>query len=374
MTRKIISALIALFLCFSLAVSVSAEDTAFSGDEVGYLADMERDLLNKQAKAIWEASGVGIFFVYTTADDIDHYDVSTLVGSMENYFVMIENSACWYTYYGGSAGAYIGAEQEAELRDIYDRADTYIEGVREFLDAAAAYFPQEETAVIHRDNTHFLYDEADILTDAEEAALEGKLADVSGTYNAQIVIYTVPSVEGGDVSRYIDALYDTMGFGYGENHDGVLLLVCMDPRQFWNIGNGFAADAIGNSEIEAIGDAIEGDMSAGNYAAAFEEFADQCVYYLDGYFNGFPFNFGKNLVISLVIGIAAGVIVAFILKAQLKTVHKQNQANAYVKQNSMNITAQSDVYLYRTVSRTKKSSSSGSSGSGGGRSKGGRSF
>jgi len=124
-----------------------------------------------------------------------------------------------------------------------------------------------------------------------------------------------------------------------------------------------------------MGDAFVSDLSEGNYAAAFTEFADQCAYYLDGHLNGFPFNFGKNLLISLVIGIAVGLIVAFILKGQLKTVRNQEQANVYVKQGSMKLTHRSDIYLYRTVSRSKKSSSGSSSGSGGtARSRGGGSF
>ena len=87
---------------------------------------------------------------------------------------------------------------------------------------------------------YFLYDEADLLTDAEETALEQKLADISGTYNAQIVVCTIASIDGSDIDQYDDYVYDTMGFGYGENHDGVMLLVCMDPREYRILSNGFA--------------------------------------------------------------------------------------------------------------------------------------
>lgn len=374
MTRKIISAFLVLILCFSLVLSVSAEDTAFIVDEFGYLADMELDLLNKQAQTIYEETGIGIFFVFTTEDTLGDYDVSRLTGGMEDYFVMIENGEHWDTFSGGSAATYIDTDAEDSLRAGYDRASTYIDGIRDFLVAASELLPQSAASALPETKERFFYDEADLLTDREEVALDAKLADISAAYNAQVVICTVSSVAGGNVERYIDVLYDTMGFGYGANRDGVLMLVCMDPRQFWTIGNGFAHVAIGNDEIDMIGDAIVSDLSNGNYAAAFEEFAEQCAYYLDGHLNGFPFAFGKNLLICLAIGIALGLIVAFVLKAQLKTVRRQDRANAYVKQNSMKLTAQSDVYLYRTVSRTPKSSG-GSSGSGSsGRSKGGRSF
>ena len=75
------------------------------------------------------------------------------------------------------------------------------------------------------------------------------------------------------------------------------------------------------------------------------------------------------------IGIAAGLLVVFILKGQLTSVRKQNQAAAYIKQGSMNVTVRRDTFMYRNVTRTKKETSSSSSGSGGGsRNVGGGSF
>lgn len=374
MTRKIVSALLALILFAALPLSVSAESRSidFVVDEIGYLAGAEVDLLNKQAAAIYEECGVGIFFVYTTADDLENYDIDALLGGIRDYVIMLENADSWFTFYGGR-GEEIDPATEEKLRAVYDRADTYIEGVSDFLDAAADPFaPVIDTSDAE---AYFLYDEADLLTDGEEAALEKKLADVSGTYSAQILVCTIASMDGADIDRFIDHLYDTMGFGYGEDRDGVLLLVCMDPREYRILSNGFAGVAIDGDAIDKMGGAFVSDLSKGNYAAAFTQFADQCAYYLEGHLNGFPFNVGKNLLISLAIGIAVGVIVAFILKSQLKTVRKQDRANAYVKKNSMDLTHQSDIYLYRTVSRTRRSSSDSASGSGGtARSKGGGSF
>lgn len=221
----------------------------------------------------------------------------------------------------------------------------------------------------------FVFDEADLLSDAEEAALAQKLADVSETYQAQILVYTVAATEGGDAEWLLNHLYDSKSFGYGQARNGVMILLCMDLREYRILSNGYAADAIGGYEIDAIGEAIVSDLSDGNYGAAFTEFADQCAYYLDGYLNGFPFNFGKNLLIALVIGIVIGLIVASVLKGQLKSVRKQNQANVYVRSGSMQLTTQRDLFLYRDVTRTKKESSSSSgSKSGSSRSTGGGKF
>lgn len=228
------------------------------------------------------------------------------------------------------------------------------------------------------DGVYFLYDEADLLTASEEAALTRKLADVSQTYQAQLVICTIASMDGGDVDFFLDYLYDSMGFGYGQRHDGVLLLVCMDPREYRILSNGYAGVAIDPYDIEAIGEAIVSDLSDGDYAEAFQEFADRCAYYLDGYLYGFPFDFGGNLMICLIIGIVAGLIVAFILKGQLKTVRRQAGARAYVKPGSMQVTVHNDLFLYRNVTRVKRETSSSSGGgsrsSGSARSRGGGSF
>lgn len=221
----------------------------------------------------------------------------------------------------------------------------------------------------------FVYDDAGLLTDGERGELSAKLALLSDTYDAQIVVATVASVEGGDVDNYLEYVYDTMGFGYGENFDGVLLLVCMDPREYRILSNGYCGTAINTGAIDAIGDAIVDDLSDGNYADAFASFADKCEYYLDGHLNGFPFNYGMNLAIALVIGVIIGQITGKVLDGQLKTVRKQDRAQNYVKSGSMNLTEQQDVFLYSDVQRTKKDTDSDSRSSGGSsRSTGGGSF
>ena len=344
-------------------------------DEFGNLADGEVTELNEYAAYLYDTCGVGIFYVYTYADPLDTYDITSLTGGMEDYVIMMENESSWGVFKGG-----LGEENdiagEDDLRAVYDAEETYVDGVGEFLNAAALYFPQiadtPEGDVLNVEE-YLVYDEAELLNDPDELALEEKLADLSSKYDAQIVVCTIESMDGGDIDGFLGYLYDEMGFGYGENHDGVLLLVCMDPREYRILSNGFAGEAIDSGDIDSIGDVIVSDLSDGNYAEAFEAFADQCDYYLDGYQNGFPFKAGKNLAICLIIGLAAGVVVAFVLKGQLKTVRKQNQANVYVKPGSMQVTVRNDFFLYRDVTRTKKESSNSSSG-GSSRSSGGGSF
>ena len=225
-------------------------------------------------------------------------------------------------------------------------------------------------------NSLLIRDDAQLLSKSEANALHSQLQRISQQYNAEIRIVTISSANGGDIDNLLNDLYDDSGYGYGENHDGVLLLVCMNPREYRILSNGFAADAITSSYIDAIGDAIVSDLSDGNYADAFAAFAEQCQYYLDGHINGFPFDWTTNLLTALGIGLLIGIIVASVLKAQLKSVRMQAQANAYVKPGSLQITQAGDYFMYRNVVRTEKPQNQSSSGGRGGSSRntGGGSF
>lgn len=220
-----------------------------------------------------------------------------------------------------------------------------------------------------------VYDDADLLTAQEEQALEALLRQVSDAHNAQIIVGTVDSTENGDADYMVEALYDGMEFGYGSTRSGVFLLVCMDIREYRILSNGLAGDAIGGRQIDDISDAIVSDLSGGDYADAFTVFAKRCDYYLEGYQNGYPFEFGKFLLIALAVGLTAGLITVLIMKSQLKSVRQQHQANVYVKSGSLHLTRSSDIYLYRNVTRTRRQTSSSSgSGSGGSRHIGGGRF
>lgn len=233
------------------------------------------------------------------------------------------------------------------------------------LSMAVAAVSAEELLVV---------DDANLLTDEQERSLNRRLEEISHTYNAQILVMTLNSAEGG-IDYFVEYAYDSMGLGYGANHDGVLLMICMDSREYRILSNGFAAAAIESYDIDAISEEIVPDLSDGDYAQAFERFADECAYYLDGYLNGFPFDAGEKLAIALIIGIVAGLIAVLIMKGQLKSVRPQNQANVYIKDGSMHLTHSSDLFLYRNVTRTAipKNNSSGS-GSGSSRNVGGGRF
>ena len=222
-----------------------------------------------------------------------------------------------------------------------------------------------EIALIEDGNC--VYDEANLLTASEEDEIAEVLEDVSAAYETQLVIVTVPELDSS-IDYFAEGLYDTMGFGYGDSYDGVLLIVCMDPAECSILCNGSAANIITPDTRDQILDAVASYLSDGDYADAFLTFAEECEYYLDGSSansaaSPYPdngtrerseFTFGSTLLFSMVVGIVAGLIVVAILAGQLKSVKKQNQARDYVKAGSMRLTERSDIFLYRNVSRTRR--------------------
>ena len=219
----------------------------------------------------------------------------------------------------------------------------------------------------------WVVDGANILSQTERNALSQQLSQLSQTYQTEIRIFTTSSTADTNVERYAEDIFDDNQLGYGDDHSGILLLLCMDIREFCIFTNGAANDAIGSWEIEKICDTIVSDMSDGNYYAALDTFLDQCDYYLDGHINGFPFETGKSLLIAFAVAFVIALIITGVWKAQLKSVRKQHAANVYVRKDSMHLTAQKDFFLYKEVNRTRKETTS-SSGSGSSRSSGSRKF
>lgn len=375
MKRTIISLLLVVMLCMSLAISASAAYVDFIIDSQAVLTDDERTSLNDMAAEIFEDTGVGVYYVYVYGSaSVTDYNVHGLVREVtDDYYVMVENDDSWY-YFAGGTGEQLDTDA---LREAYDNTETYAEGVEAYLAEASlqlTFLDDGSEDGEPAEDDLLVWDEAELLNETEVAQLSSKLESISKKYKAEIRVVTLSSMDGGDIDEFLEYLYDESGFGYGENHDGVLLLVCMDPREYRILSNGFAGEAITSGDIDAIGEAFKSDLSDGNYADAFDTFADKCEYYLDGHINGFPFNTGKSLLICLGIGLVVALIVTGIWKGQLKSVRKQSAANAYVKAGTMQITQSGDFFMYRNVTKTQKQSSSSSGSSGSSRSTGGGSF
>ena len=223
-----------------------------------------------------------------------------------------------------------------------------------------------------------LSDGADLLTDAEERELLATLSRIREAYQVDVIVVTVDSIGEASPDAYVNDLYDSQGYGYGVNQDGVLLMVAMESRDYRVLANGVGADAISDGELDDICDVVASYLGDGDYVGAFGAFAEECEYQINGELNGFPFEWGKNLLIAFGVGFAVALVTVLVMLSQLRSVKPQRGAAVYTKADGMRMTRSSDLFLYRTVSRirreTESSGGGGSRGGGGGRSVGGGKF
>lgn len=222
-----------------------------------------------------------------------------------------------------------------------------------------------------------LIDTCKLLTESEHETLLSKLDEISERRKLDIVIITVSSLDGYDLIRdYADDLYDRFEFGYGEEKDGILLLISMEEenREWWISSSGYGIYAFTDAGIDYIGDKIVSDLSYGDYAAAFDTFADLCDDFITHARTDRPYD-GDLLPaeplslmwipFSIIVGVIIANIVVACMKGNLKTVRSRTTADSYVRDGSMNVTESRDIFLYHTVTKTPKPKpqNGGSSGS-----------
>lgn len=205
-------------------------------------------------------------------------------------------------------------------------------------------------------------DDANLLTETEEATLNAELSKLKSTYNVDVLVVTTFTT--GDLSM------EEYAVAHGAQGDAIVLLIAMEERDWSITGRGIGGGAVDINTIDDIGDVIVPDLSAGNYYDAFHSFAEECGYYLEVHIHGEPFPALKNFVICLIIGVVVALVVTGIMKGQLKSVRPKGSAADYVTPGSLNVTVAREFYLYRTMDRRPKPKSNSSGGGGGSRSSG----
>ena len=220
-------------------------------------------------------------------------------------------------------------------------------------------------------------DSANVLTEDEDNELEASLEELSVRQNFDVVIATIESLESVDydsMEAYADDLYDFCQFGYGADRDGVLLLVSVGDRK-WHISTcGYGITAFTDAGIQYLGEQMTPDMADGDYAAAFRTFVQWSDAYIDAARSGRPYDV-KNLpreplspmylFLALGIGLVLAWVIVGVMKSRLRSVAFKENAASYVREGSMNLTNQRELFLYRDVHRTEHVEEKDSDSSGG---------
>ena len=239
-------------------------------------------------------------------------------------------------------------------------------------------------------DTDRLNDMAGLLTEQQQQDILSRLDEVSQRLQMDLVIVTTDTLGGKTAEAYADDYFDYNGFGFGENWDGALLLISMEPDNrrchISTSGSGiyYFNDALIDRMLDVI---VDEHLAYGEFYEGMGAFPALCELYVGGETDSeflpeqTPPSLLSQLPRWLGIALIAGLVVAAarvgIMKSSMKTVRSQPAANNYLV-GGVNVNRASDLYLYHTVTRHKKESSSGSSthqsSSGRSHGGGGRSF
>ena len=88
--------------------------------------------------------------------------------------------------------------------------------------------------------TGFVVDAANVIPPEQEAALTKRLDDLQKTTGNQLIVATVPDLEGYPIEDYAYRLGRDWKIGSAKDDDGVLLLVAPNERKVW-IATGYGA-------------------------------------------------------------------------------------------------------------------------------------
>ena len=206
-------------------------------------------------------------------------------------------------------------------------------------------------------NVPLMVDQADLLNESEESKLTERLESIQREQQMDIIVVTVPSLQGKSAQDYADDFYD--GNGYGD--DGILLLISMEEREWYISTAGYGITAVTEAGLEYMSEEFVKVLSKGDYYEAFVTYADLSEDFVaqarkgspydKGNLPKAPFKFVRVMIVSLLIGLVVSWIVTGRMKGQLRSVHTKSEATDYIQSGSMKVTRSRDLFLYRNLNR-----------------------
>ncbi len=230
------------------------------------------------------------------------------------------------------------------------------------LRAQAAEILWDEYTVPSSRQKPRLLDNADLLTDSEEALLLDQLDTASNKWNCDIAVLTVDD-HSGPIQDYADDYFDYNGFGADFNENGILFMLSMYDRE-WAISTGGRAqyaftDYGQNYLMEQIG----GDLSDGDYYEALSTYVKVCERLLEMDSEGTALDYGvkepktSSDIFGLILGsLFGGSVVALIpvlkMKSDLKTVKMAANASNYQESGGLKLSRREDRFVRKTLTKT----------------------
>ncbi|MDO4502055.1 MAG: TPM domain-containing protein [Coriobacteriia bacterium] len=269
---------------------------------------------------------------------------------------------------GGTASATNPGSKDPDAPKTGTEIYNEVHGVKTTKDLD--WYPADAYAFkpFHDEKAPRVVDNADLLTDQEEADLKARLKDMRQRLNMDFVFVSDVSSYGLSRELFAQDYYKFNGYGVGEKYDGVIFFVCMEDgnRGFVTAACGNAEGLMTESNLNKLDDRVIDLFKEGRYAEGISKrFTDLDSLYTDGHL---PFNWG-GLGLGCFGGLVFGCFMGFTnlgrKRHKMKTVAKAAHARQYAN-GGVEFTVSTDVNAGTTYTRVPYVDPDKGSGGGGG--------
>ena len=214
-----------------------------------------------------------------------------------------------------------------------------------------------------------IYDEANLLSEDEEASLMAQLEKYSSKYSADIAIVTTNDAGGMSSQAYADAYAEKIGQSMsGDEYPGILFLIDMDNRQIYMATQGRAMNYYDDYRISKVLDNCYNHITDGDYKGTCEAFLKGVRDYMGRSTSKSARMDAFGVLIRLLIAMAIGAVATFAMVFR-RGGHVTTNSRTYFDASGSHLDAKEDRFMNRTVTRRhieKPKGGGGSGGSGGG--------
>lgn len=240
-------------------------------------------------------------------------------------------------------------------------------------------------------DSKYLVDNADLISDDEEAYLLEEIENFINKNGFDVIIHTTDSTQGKEVYEYADDFYDNGEY----SEDGLIFVISMEDRDYYTSTAGRLVDELPSYLIDSICEPVVSCLSNGDYYKAFSVYLSELDNYVNGEISDDSFVFAgdyyvdddvyddeyyysdnsssssgifKKELIVIAVAVIIAVIITSILKSKMNTAVKKYQADDYVVPGSFNLELSRDLFIGSHVTRRAlpKNNNSNNTRSGGG--------
>jgi len=209
-------------------------------------------------------------------------------------------------------------------------------------------------SILAFDNTIKVYDYAQILSEKEEINLKKQVNNYINNYNMDMVLITVKYYTQSTTDEYINAFYNKNNFGKGISKDGVIVAIDLKENNISIKTFGKAFNYYSDGEIKNILNQMENNEEYYDKLNTFISYSTKYKNEFDtSYIKDNNFSTSINWLSIIIPSIIIPTIIIFIGILKNKNVKKEENANYYIKSDSVVINTKEDKFVTTNTKKTR---------------------